>query len=655
VARAAPGGRRLERERHVTFHLDPDLRLYTRLTLGRGWRLATTVALWTIGVAALVGGVISPFGNRRVPGDPGFLPIALLILMVAASRAAVRLLDLERGGLLDQTRMCARPPFRVLLAFVTGSTWPSLILAGVLLASRQHIQPADVALAGLVFLLALDIALLVYGMLPPDIAPDSRFAAPLLFIVAIGGLAALNALGWITDDALAAVEFSRAEHATALVAVAAVPVAVWLACRRIKRPARAASRSGATTYVEVLARAIPRLGPPEFQKQLRRGLLSGGVMVTVIVAPLAVLAGVYASHSPSLVVLRPVALNAVPYAVMLIGAFAVSMTVRAELESATVDLVRLTPQSPEIVALSWYAAIALPFWIGAALAAGALWVSAPDVFVFSRALIVFAVAWPACSLAEGFQQRKPGTYLWLPYFAAGGILAFILAMSIALATPGGRLPTLFTPGSVAFAVSLMAVVLIGASAGRLRRRDGPPLAGLAAAAGVVAIAFALREPVLPRFVYARIAPGVLAVLASFFAEERDVPSAPWMRLGVVAGAAMAATSIVAAMEGATIAGSMATGVCAALGMGIGLLSHERLWKIPVLSFALRAGVLLALERAPLVVYQIMYAPGRSRQMLPQLSDLRPALDATDVAVLVVVFALAALAHAHVRKARVRVA
>ena len=68
----------------MTIELDPDLRLYARLTLGRGWRRATTIALWIAGLGLLATGryrVVPFFLNEGGATDPGFLQIALLLLM----------------------------------------------------------------------------------------------------------------------------------------------------------------------------------------------------------------------------------------------------------------------------------------------------------------------------------------------------------------------------------------------------------------------------------------------------------------------------------------------------------------------------------------------------------------------------------------------
>jgi hypothetical protein len=631
----------------MTFEVDPDLRLYTRLTLGRGWRLVTTLTLWTIGIVGLMSGFITPFSNRRVPGDPGFLPIALLLLMIGPSRAAARLLDLERGGLLDQTRLCGRPPYRVLLAFVVGSTWPLLLVAAVMLGSHRQLQPSDLWLAVLVFLLALDIALIVYGTLPPDMAPDSRFVAPLLFIVAIGGLTALSVLGWIAENGLSTQQFDRGEQVTLLVALAALPAAGWLAVRRIERPSVSAGRSGAQTFTEWLARLIPRLGPPEFQRQLRRGLLSGGALVTVVAAPLAVLAGVYFWRAEFALDFRPLALNAVAYAVVLVGAFAVSMTVRTEIESATVELVRLTPQTPEAVTLSWYTAIALPFWIASLLAAVALRVAAPDAFVFNWALVAIAFMWPAFSLAEGFQQRKPGTYLWLPLMVIFAVLIYTLALSVGVErlVPS---PRRWAPRAEPWVAVLTTFLALGAASGRMRRRDGPALVGAAAVAAVAAVGLSLRTPVLHALAFPRVAPGVLALLASFAAEERDRPTSPWTRVGIAASAAFASAALIVWQQGATPSASATTGVCAALALSIGILVHERWWRIPALSFGLRAAVMLALLQ-PWLTYRMILTPGRSAaQTIPDMSQMRSLVGPAEVAILVVVFLAVAFAHARWR-------
>src|SRR5207237_2215170 len=136
--------------------LDPDLRLYARLTLGRGWRRITLVAIWALAVAGITSGYVpSPFADPRAPrGTTGMLPLAVFVLLLAPARSVTRLFDLERGGLLDSTRMCGRAPLTIVSAFVAGSTAPYLAAVAVLLATHVQTHPAAPAIAALAIALA---------------------------------------------------------------------------------------------------------------------------------------------------------------------------------------------------------------------------------------------------------------------------------------------------------------------------------------------------------------------------------------------------------------------------------------------------------------------------------------------------------------------
>jgi len=97
--------------------LDPDVWLYTRLALGRGWSRAMLVGVWAAAIGVLATGEAAA---GVVPGIAfGFaMPVALLLLVIAPINGVARLFDLELGGLLDQSRLCGRKPWRVLAAFI---------------------------------------------------------------------------------------------------------------------------------------------------------------------------------------------------------------------------------------------------------------------------------------------------------------------------------------------------------------------------------------------------------------------------------------------------------------------------------------------------------------------------------------------------------
>jgi hypothetical protein len=571
----------------TAIEIDPELRLYTRLALGRGWRLAISIAAWTAGITWLT---IDPHvfitfnysGRGPKPPDPGFLPLALLLLMFAPSRAVARLLDLERGGLLDQTRLCGRPAGRTLLAFLVGSTWPYLLVSALFLITHVRLAggPASALLGLVVFVAALDVSLVIYGAVPASMIGDSRFITPLVATLAIVSLMTLQQFEWTRRMAFD----EPAAQVTVAAILAVLPVGVWLAMRRLERPSQSAVRSGAPGIMEVLSRAIPRGGPPEFNRQLRCAVLSGGTLVTLLVAPalMVIIVGV-APERPADV--KTALVNALPYFIMGIGAFATASTARREIESSTADLVRLTPQSPESIVLSWYVALALPFWTATALAVGTLLLVDRRALFFSWWLPALAMMLPAVGLAEALQGRKPGTFLWLPVV----MVPFLLPLPREL-FPRPPWDLNLRPLVVAFAT----VGALGIAAGRLRRPAGPALVGAAAVAAVAA--FVLSTRLVGRLTFPHVVIGLLAIAASCGAEERAVPTAPWRRVGLLGSAAFVMAVLVSHEAGIFWPASLIGGAGAALGLGYGLLIHEVAWRIPLLSFALRASVLAAIER-----------------------------------------------------------
>lgn len=637
----------------MTFELDPDLRLHTRLALGRGWRLASTLLIPIAGVTALASGkfFFLPIPNPRgVSNDPGFLPLALFLLMFGPARAIARLLDLERGGLLDQTRLCGRPSRRVLAAAVAGSLWPFAVASLILLANHIRLEgdAASLSLAALVFAAALAASLLAYGTLPPTMTSDSRFVMPLLLILAFVALAYLRVVDWVQrlafDDPRALV--------TIATTVVTLPAAVWVAHRRLERPPAPASRSGVRSLRDVVSRLLPRAGPPEFTRQLRCTVLSGGTLATVLVAPLSVwlVDRLTPRQSSSM---RILALNSIPYMSAFVGAFAVSSTIRREFETHALDLVRLTPRRAEAIALEWYLAVALPFWLAGALAVVVLRVVDPELLVVGWWLPAFALLMPALGTVEGFQRRHVSAYLWLPGLLMALMIPYIAlqdpraAVRVMAATP--NLAWITTAGPPwhlnlrALVPAFVVALSIGAASGRLRRSDGPPLVGAAMAAGVVAVALTLRS--FPLIVFPRIFPGVLALLASFAAEERAVPTQPWSRLAIGGAAALTAGALIGREGGMDWPTSLVTGLAGSAAFGTGLLVHELAWPVPVLSLALRSGTLLVLERG---VWRFVYD---IRQAL-RLPLIPPMLQAIDVAMLLAAFAVAIALHVRAQHARI---
>ena len=655
----------------MTIEIDPDLRLYARLALGRGWRRATTIALWVAGLTLVATGRyrMVPFflNNVRAATDPGFLQIALLLLLFAPARAVARLLDLERGGLLDQTRLCGRRPHRVLLAFLAGSTGPFVLLAAVLLGNHLRLggQPAALLLALMVFVAALGVSLLAYGTLPTTMSVDSRFLTPFMFLFGLAAFLALRRPSWVQHLAF---DEPAARLAVGVVAVA-LPLGLWAAHQRVKRPRQTVDRRDGASLLARLSRLVPGGGPPEFNRQLRCSLMSGGTAACLIAAPLVTMCGIWISDTAAFRQYSPLALNGIPFALIVLGAFASSMTVRREIESATIEGVKLTPQAPLAVVVGWYVALALPFWIAAAITTLTLRFTG-HLAVEPRLLLALATVLPAVSLLEGFQRRKPSTYLWLPILIAGLVNVFAIVQfpvppdlqrppirqgmkpaergmiltQRARTLPGGEWRVFDESKRPEDQWLLIAALAAGlclvSAAGRLRRTDGPALAGIPAILGVSAVVFALRQ--LPLMLFPRVLPGLLALLASFLAEERDVSTPPWRRVGT-AGAAVVITVVFAArLAGVGWSGGLLTALAGACALGAGLIGHELLWRTPAVSLGLRLSILLALERWTWSTYSALTGP---RADIPAgWRDLSPALSAIEIAVLAAAFGVAALVH-----------
>jgi len=625
----------------TAIELDPDVRLYAQLTLGRGLRRATIVGLWTIAVIGLASGYIpSPFGDPRAPSRVELLLPALFILLLAPARAITKLFDLERGGPLDQTRMCGRPPRRILAAFAIGSTAPYVLAAAVLLAAhlRAHDAMQPLTLAAICFFGAFAAGLVVYGTLPAAMAPDSRFGRALLLAVALSGAFALDRLGWLEINAP-----SAGERATMWMAFAACAPAAWMACRRIRRAAGARVGGGTALVGDLVRRVVPRAGTPEFARQLRCTLLSGGTLATILVAPVA--AGLIGYS------VRPYPadyFSAVPVIVagiLLIGGVAASMTARREIETRTLDFVRITPQTPEQIAISWYAALAMPFWIAALLAFGAAWLAAPAVArATSWHLIAFALLAPAVTMAEGFQRRAPGTYIGLMLLGAFPLVLSARVLGIEMqgwqshAAPPWNLH-MWTVVPV-----LLTVAAIGVAAGRIRRASGPALDGLAAGAAVAVVALAFRGPAIESYIYPRLIVAVLALAGSFAASEAGTPE--WPRIGLLMSLTAAIVGALAMHAGLQPTEYAATGLAAALALGASVLVHELLWRVPLLSLAARIALFLAILRLPVAFYVLSH-------MMVDWGNywIPPMFQPIDLAALAVVFAALAYTSAAWRTRR----
>jgi hypothetical protein len=632
----------------MILELDPDVWLYARLSLGRGWNRAVLVGLWTSATLLVATSeATAGFVPRMALGLA--IPVALLLLVIAPINAVARLFDLELGGLLDQTRLCGRRPWRILAAFLAGSTGPWLLAAGGLLAGyamRRHHWEATFLPAVLAFSLALAVALTVYSTLPPSMAPDSRFVRPLLFLF---GIAVVSLLG--LADLINALSVTAPERAATAGAAALILPAAWLACRRVLRPAQDV-HFGRLTVREMVRRVIPISGPPEFSRQFRRTLLSGGTLATIVAVPIGVVVIVLTTQ-PDRYGAREGVLNIFPLIGILIGGYAASTTAGAEIELGTMEFVRLTAQRPLTVAASWYVAFATPFWLTTAVAVAALVTIEPGALALHRTPmpLLLAVAWPAVCLAEGIQRRRPGSYALLPiatfYFVGGYLDVQNAQFSYPYATelaewvdPRAVFGLLLVGGSVA------------AAAGRIRSAEGPSLSVpsmLFVTTGLCILAtLPIAGPLgIENYEIPRVAAGMLALFGGLAAEESAVPTPPWKRLLVVPGAAI----LVAAMG--SYAGlhpdeSAAMGVASGLALAAAIVGHELVWRVAGASILLRFAILLALQRSPWQVYRWAHLDDfiTRRYTIPWIPAM---IDGWDIAALTAALAALLVLHARTRR------
>jgi hypothetical protein len=137
---------------------------------------------------------------------------------------------------------------------------------------------------------------------------------------------------------------------------------------------------------------------------------------------------------------------------------------------------------------------------------------------------------------------------------------------------------------------------LGAASGRLRRPNGPMLAGVAAGATVAAAALAARVVSLPA--YPRFVAAVLILLAPLIAEDGTDVTPPWARLATAAMAAFASVSILTLESGTAVGASLTTGFCVALAVGIALVGYERFARRPLLGQLLLLTLVYGILRFP---------------------------------------------------------
>jgi hypothetical protein len=635
----------------MTFEIDPDLRLATRVAFGHGWRLGLNVGLFAIVMAGLTwfkeAGVAVARIGWPTSGDPVHVLVLVVLMAAPAIPLSGYLLDLERRGLLDHVRLCGRSPHRLLLLLLSGLALP-LVLPVLMVAfvpPGVHLNTGILRLGLVISTAALDIALIVFGTLPAVVSQEG----PALFTgaTAIVTTAAMTALFWI--GWLPVQPASSLQLIAGVVALASLPVAMRVAGRRVARPGRSAPAGRVLRFTAALRRLAPQSHTPEFTRFLRTTLplaIGSAVIVCAWDVGLAGLAR-YNGVSFPLTLRRdetPFAmfLYAGPCTVLALGAIKLWDLVRQEFESGRIDLVRLSAQSPSAVGLGWYVATALPF---AAAALPPLLIAASIVSplqiprpVAAWGLMAAGAALPALSLAASL-ARRTGVYrvVYLPLTILSSI-AILRAGSVILLR--GRDLEPWRVALIAVIPWLVTLIALAASVGRLRRPDGPALVGAGAWAAIAAIAVCARAVPLdlfPRFVVLN-----LALAASWVADVRAVPTPPWRRLAIAGGAALAGTLLVMGGTGLEIPTMLTTAAGATLAVGVGLLAYE-LWDRPLLSFGQPIVLIVSLAGVPWVTLRAALNP---RTAWPTL----PPLHAAHLAALAATLVALAIAHARVRAA-----
>jgi hypothetical protein len=606
--------------------LDPDLWLCTRLLFGRRWRWA--LASITLGCAGLVVAEW-PYRHRTymllsrdgpAGGNGNIVPFVVLLLAVAAAAPAVAVAALERSELFDCTRLCGRPPIRILAALAAGWMWPAVALAGVLLGLNQTFWHSSAEVASsivLIFLLTAFIGLVVLACLPAHASP-----------IAVSGL--LIGGGFIGGFTALLILFETHEiHRLTIIGpamIVAIPIAFWLASRRLDRPRPAWGRG--RDFFSRLRRLVPPPGPAEFNRTLRSTVAPAvGIAIFQSVAIVAVLVfaqRLQASNARDAAIAYMVML---PYTSIMVGGLAALASAQRQFGQPGLELVRLTSQRPEAIAFGLYAGNALPFLIVAEAVVAVFRFASPGLFAAGpRAmwLLVAAVGIvvPAVFLADGLDRRWSGRMLLMSP-------PIVLLLSGFNRLVAGR--TVLAPWHLHLEAVIPCAawaIALGVAIGRIRRPVGPALVGPAAAAAIAAIALATAA--VPAGAYPRAVVALLLVSGSLFAEDTEPPSAPWTRVAIGAASAAVMVALILQQTDNASASIATTAACAALALGVGLLGHELLARWPGVSLALPIVAVAAILRT-------------------FTASVPPALQPVDVAVLATVFAAACLAHPAARR------
>jgi hypothetical protein len=619
----------------MKFEIDPDVWLFSRLTFGRGARaianLAVALAFLVVGLAGVGRDTAAWSGLSDVLHVDLLLGGALILCILAPVAALTQLINLERQGLLDVIRLCGRSPLRLLLTASAGSMWANVVVSASLLVSYlwRFTDPNAALLALLALAAALTVAWFAYGC-PPGIATTTSqsFSVPVLLkaiapVVILPGYFQVLRADWVHrlvfDDPRALATFA--------IVGAALPAAAWIAARQLRRQPSSVVRQRRPRRFARLAWGAAGIGPPEMIRQVRRF----GSPLILLAAALAM--GVVVLRATVRAPVPP--LGFLPYIVVTLGALLIEATVFQEFQSGTIDLIRLTPQSPAAVVVGWYAGIALPFGAVAVFLALSLQFAARGARLVPAVSlpIVAGVAalMPALAIVDGFLQRTPGTYLLL--YPMLGFLALVTAeyghnpLVTPMATTSWRWPL--------GALLAMAAVIPTLSLA-IGRFGWPKATGVGRAAGVTVAAAVCVWVVFPQ-VFPRLVVALLVLCATSVADDRAA-SARW--LASVAGIAFASVVGLAWTSGLSAGASLITGVGASMAFIIGRLTSS-------LSPA------LALRLPLILIFVVLLPPWHVMRFSGSMNartGVSPLLQTGDLILLAVAFGGAWLAHAH-RRAR----
>ncbi|HEV3141833.1 MAG TPA: hypothetical protein VGY57_15010, partial [Vicinamibacterales bacterium] len=444
-------------------NFDPHFQFFTRLAFGKGVHRTITVLALTVGVAvaAIAAHLVAPFispGLRGFTGDRGILFLAYALAAFTSCLPAARVLELEAAGFFDQIRMCGRPSAALLTQLIAGTLWPHAAVVLALLTANVvifHGAVGTLAVAAGTGVVALDVSLWIaiqrMRSLPPVAIAEANAVKPLFLWVASVVTAPLFSLRWADGNA-----YARNEVIIGVSAAALLPLLFWRMARRIDRPIAGRPRWQPRLGATRLARMIPRSGPPEFVRQLRSSTaLSGGFGVALWpqlgLLGVAIVERRFALPADT----RENLFGAIPILIAAASGILVTAMVRQEMQSGTIDLVRLTAQPPETTALGWYAGIAMPSWIAALLAAATVIAISPTLATrvsFWQLFAAAALVSPAIGLADGLAPRRMETLLALAAttlmtVAAGSL--FIRHEPLSNTLPFGMRLTYVIPAGVA--------------------------------------------------------------------------------------------------------------------------------------------------------------------------------------------------------------